>query len=320
MIYLKTLCVALAMLATNAFAQSFPNRPIHLVIAFPPGQSTDTMARLLAVSMADTLKQPVIVENKPGALGVIAHMQVKNAAPDGYTVLLGASGSLVIGPLMNNTLPYDTVRDYEPVGMAGWAPIVVYVPKNSPFESLHDLVEYANANPGKLNLGSSGIGTTAHLAMEMFKSDAGIDLIHVPYKGSVPMFADVSGGQIDGAFDSAGGVLTMLSAGRIKLLAVAAPSRLASLPDVPTVAEQGYPGFQALAWTGMIAPKGTPADVIKTLNSAINKALEDPKVVETLAASASAVSPGTPDDFRRFIHSETNRWTPPIKSLLPKTK
>lgn len=302
------LALGLATAACTGAAQAFPDKPIRMVVGFPAGQSSDAVARLLAQKMGETLKQPVVVDNKPGAAGIISHELVKGVPADGYTILLGSSGPLAINPALYRKLPYDPMRDFEPVGQVVTAPSVLFVSANSPVNSLRELIALAKSKPGKLSYGSPGSGTTAHIVTEMMRKAAGIDAVHVPYKGSPPMITDVVSGQLDFAFESAGAIVPFAKGGRVKLLAVSSAKRLPAIPDVPTVEEQGLAGFDALSWNAMVAPKGTPPAVIDTLNAALNKALKDPGVVAEFAKMSSTPVTGTPADLRRFLERELALW------------
>lgn len=309
--------LALALASTFGLAQAqpgYPNKPIRMVVGFPAGQASDATARLIALKMSDTLKQQVFVDNKPGASGIISHELVKNAAPDGYTILMGSSGTLAINPALYSKLPYHPLHDFDPIGKVGAAPSVLFVPANSRFGSLSQIVTAARATPGKLTFGSGGSGTTAHIVMEMVKKAAAVDLVHVPYKGSPAMITDVVGGQVDCAFESAASIVPFARGGRVKLLAVSSAKRLAAIPDVPTVAEQGFPGFEATSWNAMVAPKGTPPAVLAALNDALNQALADPAVQAEFSKSALTALPGTPADLRRYLESELALWAPAVQA------
>jgi tripartite-type tricarboxylate transporter receptor subunit TctC len=309
------LALALTLVAScaGALADTYPSKPIRMVVGFPAGPASDNTARLLALKMSETLKQPIVVDNKPGAAGIISHEAVKNAAPDGYTILLGSSGTFVINPFLYRKIPYDTLKDFEPVGMAVSAPSVLFVPTNSPISSMRELVAMAKSKGGKMTYGSGGSGTTAHIVMEMVKKAGNFDMLHVPYKGSPPMITDVVGGQVDAAFESAASIVPFSKGGRVKLLAVSSAQRLPSIPNFPTVAEEGFPGFEATSWNAMVAPKGTPPAVVSALNAALNQALKDPVVIEELAKAALTPMTGTPADLRRFFEAELAKWGKAVK-------
>ena len=307
--------IALPLIATfgSVFAAGYPDHPIKMIVGFPAGQSTDASARRIAASMTATLKQPVFVDNRPGAAGIISHDAVKKAPPDGYTLLMGSTGTLSINPALYRKLPYDTARDFEPVALVAAAPLVLFTSASSPFKNVKQLIAYAKAHPGKLTYGSSGSGTTQHIAMEMLKKTAGIYMLHIPYKGSAPMVTDVIGGQVDLAFEPAASVLPFAKSGKIKLLGFATLKRSAVAPDVPTLSEQGLTGFEAVPWSAILAPKGTPSDVVMQLNKAINTALTDPEVLETFASTGSYALGGSVAELQKFMRSETLRWGKAVK-------
>ena len=307
--------VALPLMAAfgSATAAGYPDRPIKMIVGFPAGQSTDASARRIAASMTTTLKQSVFVDNRPGAAGIISHDAVKNALPDGYTLLMGSTGTLAINPSLYRKLPYDTAKDFEPVGLIAAAPLMLFTSASSPVNNVKELIAYAKAHPGKMTYGSSGSGTTQHIAMEMLKKQAGIYMLHIPYKGSAPMITDVIGGQIDVAFEPAASVLSFAKSGKLKFLGFATLKRSPVAPDIPTLAEQGLPGFEAVPWSAILAPKGTPPDVVLQLNKAINTALTDSGVLETFASTGSYALGGSVAELQKFMRSETLRWGKAVK-------
>ncbi|MEB0060125.1 tripartite tricarboxylate transporter substrate binding protein [Variovorax sp. LG9.2] len=297
-----------------ASAATFPDHPIKMVVGFPAGQSTDTSARRIAQGMADILKQSVFVDNKPGAAGGISHGAVKTAAPDGYTVVMGSTGTLAINPWLYSKLPYDPIKDFDPVALVSASPLVLFVPASSPVNNLKELIAYAKARPGKVTYGSGGSGTTGHIAMEMLKKEAGIDMLHVPYKGSPPMITDLIGGQIDVAFEPIGSVLPFEKSARVKFLGFATLKRYAAAPKVPTLSEQGLPGFEAVPWTAILVPKGTPPSVIQQLNQAINQVLKKPELVEAFAQTGSYPVGGSPSDAKTYLMEENAKWGKAVKA------
>ncbi|WP_076997692.1 tripartite tricarboxylate transporter substrate binding protein [Variovorax sp. KK3] len=300
--------VSLATLGAPSHAADYPERAIKLVVGFPAGQSSDTSARRIAQSMTETLRQPVFVDNRPGAAGIISHEAVRNAAPDGYTLLLGSTGTLAINPALYKKMPYDPLKDFEPVALVSASPLVLFTAASSALKTFKDFTALAKARPGKVGYGSSGSGTTGHIAMEMLRKDAGIDLLHVPYKGSPAMMTDVIGGQVEVAFDTAGSVLPMVKNGRVKIIGVAALKRLPQAPEIPTLAEQGLPGFEAVPWSAILAPKGTPAPVIQRLNEAINVALKDPAVLEQFGATGNYALGGSAKELQAYLQKEHALW------------
>jgi tripartite-type tricarboxylate transporter receptor subunit TctC len=262
----------------------------------------------MAIALAEILGKPVFVDNKAGANGILGAQELKQAAPDGHTLLLGTSGQLAINPGLYKKLPYDPLNEFAPVTLSGIGRLYIVVPAASPFKTLDDLVQYAKAHPGKLNYGSGGRGITANLAMEMFKKEAGIDILHVPYKGSASALTDLMGGQIDVMMDAGGLVLPQIKLGKLRALGVSSTSRYSEMPALKTVAEQGYPGFEAAAWTGVVAPANTPPAVIQKLNKALLQAQSRPDVIASAKASSSEMSGGTPEEFRKFLVDETRKW------------
>lgn len=294
--------------AASAADNGYPNKPIRLVVGFPAGQSSDTIARLFAHVAAGMLGQSIFVDNRPGAAGIIAHEAVKNAAPDGYTLLLGSSATLAINPSLYANLRYRPDRDYEPIVLLTGSPLYLFTGMSTPVRNLKEMVAYVKANPGKISYGSGGSGTTAHIAMELLKKQAGINMLHVPYKGSPAMITDVIGGQVQFGLEPAASILPLAKAGKVRLLAITSKRRSPAMPDVPTVDEQGLPGFEAIPWTGLLAPKGTPAPIIQALNVTFNQALKDPAIVAELGKNYSISYGGNPADFRQYIRMESQKW------------
>lgn len=307
---------AIAALATGtaAHAGDYPDHPIRLIVGFPAGQSTDTAARRIAQGMSEILGQSVFIDNRPGAAGAISHQAVKNAPADGYTLLMGSTGTLSINPYLFSKLPYDPARDFDPISLVSYSPLVMFVPANSPFHDLQELVAYAKAHPGKLSYGSGGNGSTGQIAMEMLKKQAGIDLVHVPYKGSPPMVTGVIAGETDVAFETYGGVMAFADSGRLRLLGMATLKRFPGAPAVPTLAEQSMPGFEAVPWAGMLARKGTPPAVIAKLNAALRKVLADPAMFKEFDITGSRVITSTPEEMGRYMAQESARWGPAVKA------
>jgi tripartite-type tricarboxylate transporter receptor subunit TctC len=299
---------SLASFHGTALAGDYPDRAIKLIVGFPAGQSTDTSARRIAQSMSETLKQAVYVDNRPGAAGIISHEAVKSATADGYTLLMGSTGTLAINPWLYQKLPYDPLKDFEPVASVSASPLVLFTAVDSPVNDLKQLIALAKSRPGKVSYGSSGNGTTGHIAMEMLKKEAGIELLHVPYKGSPPMITDVIGGQVNVAFDTAGAVLPMVKGRRIKLLGIATFKRFEAAPELPTLAEQGLAGFEAMPWSAILAPKGTPGAVVQRLNAAVNTALKDPAVLEQFVSTGSYALGGSSAQFQSYLAQQHARW------------
>jgi tripartite-type tricarboxylate transporter receptor subunit TctC len=310
------LCLALAMLPVGAAwaQQPFPSRPIKLVVGFAAGGSTDIVARIVAKEMAAQLGQSVIVENKPGASAVIATDTVAKAAPDGYTLCFCTLGAMVILPMIQK-VPYDAMKDLVPVTHVADQPFVVVVRSSLGVNTLKDFVAKARANPGKVTFGSPGVATPSHLTGELLAQATGTHLTHVPYKGDAPAIQDMLGGQIDSMMLSAIGVEPLLKAGSVKALAVSSATRLKSLPDVPTIAESGYPGFQTNNMQAIFAPAGTPPDVIRKLNAAAVAALKTPEAVERIAGQGLIIVADTPEALAKTMKDETARWGAIVKKL-----
>ncbi|MEO8751390.1 MAG: tripartite tricarboxylate transporter substrate binding protein [Casimicrobiaceae bacterium] len=300
------LCAALAV-AMPAQAQDYPARPIRLVVAYPPGGAVDLVARILAERLATSLGQPVIVDNKAGAGGLIGSDQVAKAAPDGYTLLLGTVSSHAIAPSVYKKMPYDPIADFAPVSLVALTPYIITVNANVPARTLAELIALAKAKPDTLNFGSSGNGTTPHLAGELFNTMAGTKINHIPYKGSAPMVNDLLGGQVQVAFDNT--VIPNIKAGKLRGLAVTGPARLEAVPDIPTAAEAGLPGYEAVGWMGLYAPKGTPAPIVARLADETRKAMAAPDVHGKLVGMGFQAKTDSPSAFDAYLRSETAKWT-----------
>lgn len=290
-----------------------PVRPIRLVVPYEPGGSSDVIARAVANQMTESLGQTVIVENKGGGQGIIATQDVARAAPDGYTVLLGHVGTMSVNPSMVANLPYDVERDFAPIVLLAKLPMVFAVGANVPANTLKEFVALARSKPGKLNYGSAGPGSAGHLAFEMLKGATDIDVLHIPYKGTGAQTSDLLAGHIDAAAAGTPGLLPHAKAEKIKIIAVGAAQRLPVLPDVPTVAEEGYPGFESSQWFGLLAPAGTPPEAIDRLRKDAVKALESSSVSERLKHDSSTAVGAGPDEFKAFIKAETERWGDVVK-------
>jgi tripartite-type tricarboxylate transporter receptor subunit TctC len=289
-----------------ANAQAWPSQPLHWVVGFPPGGSGDIVARIMAAWLAERLGQPVIVENKPGASTNISIQSVVNSPPDGNTLLFIAASAALNVSLFQN-LPFDLQRDIAPVSAIIDFPLVLLANPSFPAKTIPELIAYAKANPGKVNIGSFGTGTTSHVAGELFKMTAGIEMTHVPYRGGAPMMTDLIGGQIQVAVDVLTGALPHIKSGEIRALAMAGGSRYPGLPDVPTIGET-MPLFVANSWCGIGVPRGTPPGIIERLNREVNAGLKDPAVRKRLDALATTPMFFTPDEFRAYIGAEIEKW------------
>jgi tripartite-type tricarboxylate transporter receptor subunit TctC len=296
--------------AAPLFAQTaaFPNHAIRLIVPFPPGGGNDNVARPIAMKAAELLGQPIIIENKPGAGTTIGADTVAKSAPDGYTILIGSIGSHVLAPYLYKKLPYDPVKDFAPVSLLATAPNILVTGKNARISTLADLVRTARAEPAKLTYASPGIGTPAHLAAEIFKRQADINLLHVPYKGGANYLPDIIADRVDVVFDTTTSSIPFLKSGQTKALAISRKSRLPDLPDVPTFAEAGYPNYDTGSWYGLFAPAGTPQPVVDKLSQAFAQALRDPAVNKLLTGLGADPVGGTPAAFTDFLRGETAKY------------
>lgn len=303
---------ALVLQAGAVMAQSYPSRPITIVLGFPPGGAIDIIARQIAPKMSADLGQPVVVENKPGAGGVIGMQSVARAEPDGYTVFMGTMGNFSITPVLNKDLPYNVQKDFSPITQVASSGFVLYVNTQLPVKNVAELIAYAKANPDKMNFSSSGNGGLPHMAAEMFNSAAGVKMTHVPYKGSAPSIQDLMAGQVQLTFEAVAIGLPHVQAGKLRALATTGSQRLSVLPDVPIVAET-IQGFSVTNWFGMAAPANTPADRINRLQKAVADALKQSDVKQKLAQLGVDPVADSPTQFGAFIQSETNRWAKVIQ-------
>ena len=310
------ICAALALGAcTAALSQAaYPDKPIRLVVPYPPGGFTDILGRLLATQLQSRLGQTVIVDNKGGGGSTIGTAMVARAPADGYTLLLVAPDLAINESLMASRLSYDARKDFSPVIRAAWSPMVLVVHPSVPAKNVAEFLSLAKAGPGKINFASGGIGTGAHLALELFKTRAGVDLIHVPYKGNGPATSDLLGGQVSAMFLQFAVAKPHIVGGKLIMLATPSGKRSPAIPDVPTIAESGLPGFDVEPWFGIVAPAGTPATVIGRLNSEISKIMQQSDVKEMLASVGAAPSVSTPQEFAKFIDSEVTRWSEVVKA------
>lgn len=305
------LCAALiaSVWVVSAAAQSvYPSRPMRLVAPFAPGGVVDTISRVVAQKLSESLGQTVMVDNKPGAGGNIGAEFVSKSAPDGYTLLMGSIGTHAINVSLYPRLPYDAERDFQPVSLVTTNTNLVVVNPSFAVNSIAELIAYAKANPGKLNYGTAGAGTSQHLAAELFKTTAGIDFVHVPYKGAGPAIIDLLAGQIPLMFVDPSTSLAHIRAGRLRALAVTAGKRIPQLSNVPTVAESGLPGFEVNAWFGVFVPAGTPREIVSRLNADIVRALAGPEVRERLLVLGVEPVTSTPEQFGAFVKSEIAKW------------
>ncbi|MGE0314786.1 MAG: Bug family tripartite tricarboxylate transporter substrate binding protein [Lautropia sp.] len=312
---LARVAVSVSMLAAIGpalAADVFPSQPVRIVIGFPPGGGIDTVARLIAPKLSAAWKQPVIVENKPGANGVLATQQVAAAPADGHTILFGTTGNLSINPVFRKSLPFDMARDFAPVTQTSSVAFLVMSNPALPVKNLAELIAYAKANPGRFSFGSSGTGGLPHLAAELLNRNAGMGGVHVPYKGSAPAMTDLIGGQVQFMVDAAALGLPNVKSGRVRALATTAASRLSFLPDVPAVAET-LPGFEAVNWYGMVVRAGTPPAAIDAIQTEVARAMQDPEIRAKLVAQGTDPVGSTPAAFGAFMKSESARWAKVIE-------
>jgi tripartite-type tricarboxylate transporter receptor subunit TctC len=308
--------IAMGLCASAAAQQqSYPVKPIRLVVPYPPGGPSDYIARAMNEMLGKRLGQPVIVDNRGGAASIIGAEIAARAPADGYTMLVATVTTLAANPALKAGLPYDPVRDFAPVAMLGASPYVLAVHPGVPAKTAAQLVAYAKANPGKLSFGSAGTGSSAHLAGELFKHLAGIDIVHVPYKGSGPAIVDLIGGQIGLIFSSVSGIQPHVNAGRLRALAVSTIKRSASMPDVPTLDESGVKGYQTRSWNSLVAPRGTPVPIIQRLNREVNAVLSTPEIGDRIKKQGVETDPGTPADLARYINEEIARFRNLISAI-----
>ena len=312
---LALLALPLAILVgpAPAHAQAFPNKPVRLVVPFPPGGPLDTVGRALAQKLTEAWGQSVIVDNRPGAGGNIGADLVAKAAPDGYTVVMGALSTHAVNPSLYAKMPYDAVKDFAPITLVAITPNVLVVNPSLPVNSVRELIAYAKANPGKLAFGSGSNGSAGHLAGELFKADTGTDLLHVPFKGAAPAMQALLSGDIQMMFDNLASASAQVKAGKLKALAVTTARRSPLAPDLPTMAESGVPGFDISTWFGLLAPAGTPPEIVGRWNAEVGRILRTPEMRERLTAMGAEPAPDTPAEFAQFIASEAAKYARIVK-------
>ena len=313
----STFLLALATLATSAAwaDPTYPNKPIRIIVPFTPGGSPDVLARTIGQKISESTGVPVVVENVAGAGGTVGADRASKAAPDGYTLLMGHVGTLAVAPAVYPNLPYDPIKSFAPVAWVAKVPNVLAVHPSMPANNVAELAKYLKANPGKVNYGSGGNGSAAHLAMEYFKLSTQTFVVHVPYRGTAPSVTDAVAGQIQMVFTGAPALVPMVKAGKLRAIAVSSPKRLDLLPDVPTLAEsgvKGLEGFEADQWYGLVAPAGTPAAIVQKLNQVVNANLSAPEVVTRLKSEGATATPASPDAFGQLIQREIKRWRPVV--------
>jgi len=305
--------LTLAVCSPFAIAADYPDHPIKMVVAYPPGGATDVMARAVAQKLGERLKQSIVIENKPGASGQIGSEYVARSAPDGYTLIFTAADTHSINPHVYPKIAYDARRDFTPVAQVGYLPLALIVNPSVKASNVKEFVALAKAQPGKLTFASFGVGSSSHVAMEMLKAQAGIDLLHVPFQGAAPAVSAIMGGQVDAMMVPLTLAAPNHQAGKVRLLGVAAPARFAGAPDAPTFAEQGLP-LNSAPWVGILAPAKTPQDIVERLNREVNAALDDPQVQETLQKNGLARETKTQAQFKAFLDTEYDRWGGTIRT------
>ena len=309
-----TLCAGTLFGSATVQAQGYPTKPVHVIVPYPAGGATDFFARTVFTRMSEGFGQQVLVENRPGAGTAIGASEVARAAPDGHTLLLGDAGTYAFNPTLYKKLSYDPVKDFAPISLTGrFALILAVNPTTMPVKSLKEFVETVKRNPGKIDYGAPGPGAPLHLAMELFRKTADLNMTPIPYKGGADAMADVIGGRIPTMFLDIASGLPQIKGGKVRPIAVASDKRVAALPDVPTVGEEGYPGFEAWAWQGFVAPAGTPRQIIARLNAEFAKVMADPAVQQRLSESGFEPQASTPEQFSAYMKSEIAKWEKVIR-------
>ncbi len=313
MVFARSIAAIFATSCAAAFAQGYPVKPIKIIVPFAPGGNVDITARLVAPGLSEALGQPVVVENKPGAGGTIGADLVAKSPADGYTLLMGSNSTFSVAPSLYPKNPYNPVRDFAPVAMIASAPFVLVTNPAAPDRSAKDLVARAKTSPGKLTMSSAGTGSSNHLVGELFQEISGAKFTHVPYKGSGQALTDLMGGQVDLHFDQITSAASHIQGGKLRALMVSAPQRVPMLPDVPTASEAGFGTFEATNVTGLIAPVGTPREVIDKLNAATQKAIAAPALKEKFAVIGAVATGGTPEAFSAYIREDFSKWVRIVK-------
>ena len=308
------LCAALAAIASPAGAQQYPTRPVRFVVPFAPGGSTDTLARTIGIKLTDALKQQVVVDNRPGANGDIGMMIVAKAPPDGYTIVLGYIANLAIAPSLYAKMPYDPVKDFQPLTQPASSPNVLTAHPSVQAKTLQELIALTKAKPGQVSFASTGVASVGHLTGELINNLAGIRMTHVPYKGSGQAVTDILGGHVQVMFSGFSSTLHHIRAGKLRALAVTGPKRSNALPEVATIAEQGFPGVEATAWYGILAPAGTPKPVVARLHGEMVKSLKLPDVAQKLEGLGFEIVGSTPEQLGTYIRSEIKKWEKVVRA------
>lgn len=314
--HVVAVCFCIFLTSTSAIAQSsasYPTKPIRFVVPFPPGGPADILARAIAQPLGDRSGQQVVIDNRSGAGGIVGADIVAKAPADGYTLLMGTIGTQAINPSLYSRLPYDNVKDFEPIGLVSMVTIVLVTNPSVPAHSVKELIELARAKPAGVTFGSPGNGTPQHLASELFNTMAQVKTVHIPYKGAVPALQDLLGSRISAAFSSMPTALPYVKVGKLNALAVTSTKRSPVTPELPTVAEAGLPGYEVINWYGVLAPSGTPKPIVARLHDEITRIMNLPEVKERLATQGAEVITSTPQEFATFIRSETAKWAKVVK-------
>ncbi len=304
-----------AMVSPVGAAEQFPTRPIRVIVPYAPGGNVDISARIIAPPLGEVLGQTIVVDNRPGAGGNLGASLVAKATPDGYTLLVGSSGPLSVNPVIFKSLPYDTLKDFAPISTVQAVPLVVLAGPKSNINSIADIIAAAKARPGKLTMASAGAGTTNHFAIELFAHIANVKLLHVPYKGSGPALSELLGGQVETMIDQLAASIGYVRDGRLKVLAVTTQQRAAALPNVPTLEELGYKGYQASTLLGLLAPAGTPKPVVVKLNASVRKIMDNNTVAERFRGLGANPGASSPEEFTARIRDELEQWRSLVKQL-----
>jgi len=297
-----------------AQAQSYPNKPVRLIVPYPAGGTTDIIARVAAQQLSERLKQPFVVENKAGANGAIGSVEVARAPADGYTLLMGTASTHGINSAVYKSLPYDAVKDFAPVTIVASTPNIIAVHPSVSAKNLQELLALAKAQPGKLNYGSTSLGGSPHMSAELLKMMAGVDMVHVPYKGAAPMLTDLMGGQVQIGFDNLPSTINFVRSGKVRAIAVTTPQRWPGAPEIPTVAESGLLGYEVSGWFGLLAPAGTPPAVLATIQQALSEAVKQPEVNKQMLELGAQPVANTPDAFAKLVQADVAKWRDVVKT------
>ena len=304
----KILIAAAAALACSAAFAQYPNKPIRVIVPFPPGGAAELGARIFTTPLSQQLGQPIIIETRPGAEGIIASEAVRKSDADGYTLYYGTATGMSFAPAAKKVPPYDPVNDFTPISQALYVPFFIFVHPSLPANNVKELVDFLKANPNKVNFGSAGTGASNHLSAELFKSVTGVSMVHVPYKGSPPAVTDLLGGQIALMFETGPLGLPHAKSGKLKVIAVASRQRSAAMPELVTIAESGYPGFETVGWAGLLSPAGTPKEIITKLHGEVARVIAQPGINDRFISLGAELVSSSPEDFGAYIKSEIAKW------------